>query len=169
MFNPWSILAGVFLMIATYLTGDHFGHVRGINEQKVTDQAQFDQVNAERASQIAEANANWRTAANKVIQQQAENDALKKKLGDQYVQNTQNTNRLSAAYDALGLRYRAEQDPGYRQSGGCTAGTEGTSASVTGASIVQLPDEITRSLRQLALNADRLNDAYKLCYGYVNR
>jgi hypothetical protein len=168
--NPWTLLAGLVLAIALFAGGYYKGNQAGINAEKVRTQGIIDGYNQQIAEQKAEASKKAIEQREEVIALMDERDKFKKQLGEKHVENQVITNRLYDAYAAYGLRFRTESTSvGCGSGSGSGEGAEGRAASDETTTIVQLPDEITRNLRQLVRDADELNDDYKLCYGYVNK
>jgi hypothetical protein len=169
MMNPWVILGAVVFYFASLFGADQFGHSRGINQQKVISQAQFDKTNSDLADQKAFANQRYRDAQNSILALQADRDKFKQLLGAKNVENQNITNKLRDTYAAYGLRFQSAENTGCGHSAGFTESGTGNGAGNAETKIVQLPETITRNLRQLAYEADQLNDDYKLCYDYANK
>jgi len=166
---PSSAMALLLTVVVSASAGAYLGFDYGTSKQKAADQHEIDKVNKVIAENKVKANAAYRAEASKVIALQSQLAAFKYKLEKSHVQNQETTNRLRDAYSAYGLRFRVEDDARRWGSGSGPSTTEGSTPGDEGAKIVQLPEEITRNLRQLSFEADQLNDDYKLCYGYVNR
>ena len=164
--NPYLILGGVLVWLASLVGVGVWQHGAGADGQKVEDQKQFDAVNAKLTKQTTEANAKYRAAQADIITLQTDRDTLKNNLLKEKLGHDKTTSDLHAGYAARGLRYTA-QVAGCGPSGGGTESTGTNTASAAGTTIVQLPDAITASLRQLVLEADQLADDYRLCYGYA--
>lgn len=167
--NPYIIIGALIALAAAFFGGDHLGHGRGVNEQKVADQKQFDQINAERAKQKAEANALYQQAQADIIALQADRDALKTTLEKEREEARKTTDDLRTKYAGLSLRFRSVQSGGNRQDGAGAKGAGGNPASPAATTVLQLPDQVAGNLRQLAFDADKLRDDYALCYGYANK
>lgn len=168
MTNPWTWLIAFGIAAGLVVGGVHYGTKVGIDSQKAADQSIFDDYNASIAKQKVEANNKLRDKNAEIVATLVERDNFKSQLETEHVKNTEITNKLAAAYSAYSLRFRAEENSrrGNGGSGSGDAKNQGPGNATT--TIVQLPDEITRNLRQLAYEADQLNDDYKLCYGYVH-
>lgn len=167
--NPWAIVVALILAVSLWFGGYFSGKSAGINIQKVADQAQLDDINQKLADQKAEANKKYREQQSTIIALQHEREIFKTKLEKEHVKNQDTTNRLRDAYAAYGLRFRAAEDSGCGAGAGCAEGTGTGGSGDAGAKVVQLPEAIARNLRQLAFDADQLNDDYRLCYGYANK
>ncbi|HQR02486.1 MAG: hypothetical protein JSR19_06925 [Proteobacteria bacterium] len=167
--NPWIILGVVLALAGSFVAGDLHGHKQGIAEQKVADQAQFDKINAERAEQIATANAAYRKAQHDNLALMVERDQLKTRLEKEHAANQKATDDLHARYAGVGLRFNLAQGTGLGGSGQRAEGTGSNAAGIGSTAVVQLPDSIAANLRQLAYDADQLADSYRECYGYAEQ
>jgi hypothetical protein len=167
--NPWLILGVVLALAGVFAGGDHFGYGRGINEQKVADQAEFDRFNRERDEQKAEANDKYRKQQDANLALMAERDQLKTHLEKEREKNRKATDDLRARYAGLGLRFAVPQSAGLGRGGGCAQGAATDPASAAGATVVQLPDALAADLRSLQYAADQLADDYRQCYDYAQR
>jgi hypothetical protein len=179
MFNPWFIFGGLLSLFIAFGAGHHQGHKTGVNAQKVASQETIDAANNRTQGiidgyniQVAEQKAIATTKAiaqrDEVIALQAERDKFKSQLGAEHVKNQDATRRLSAAYAAYSLRFKPDIGTGAGDSVGPGESAEGSAACNAPPKVVQLPEALTRNLRQLVEDADELNDDYKLCYGYEN-
>jgi hypothetical protein len=167
--NPWVVLGALIALLSAGGIGFIEGHKVGVNTQKAADQVEFDRINRERAQQKAIAETEARTQRDEVIAVLAERDKFKSQLGAQHVENQTLTRRLADAYAAYSLRFQTPVQDGWCGGSSTASGaTEGQSASTPRTAVVQLPDALARDLRQLARQADELNDDYKLCRAYVN-
>lgn len=167
--NPYLIIGALIALSAAFFGGDYLGHGRGVNEQKVADQKKFDEINAERATQKAEANAIYQQAQADIIALQVERDALKTTLEKEREEARKTTDDLRTKYAGLSLRFRSVQSGGDRENGAGTQGAGSNPAGPATASVLQLPDQVAGNLRQLAFDADKLRDDYAECYGYANK
>lgn len=167
--NPYFIIGALIAAAALFFGGDHLGHTRGVNEQKVTDQLQFDKINDERTQQKDEANRLYQGAQANIIALIAERDKLNHDLEVKDAEHKQVTAGLAAKYAGLELRFRAAQGAGDRANGAGTNGSGPNAPSADDAPVLQLPDQITRDLRKLTRDADELKDAYSTCYAYANQ
>ena len=161
----YKYLIAALVVIALMVGADQFGHSRGVNQQKVEDQAQFDKINADIA-------ANKTKAANSLANENAKNaalavawDATKNELEKERESHRTVTADLNRKYSGLSLRFRAAQAAGSGGGGISPLPPGSDAASASGAPILQLPDQIAGDLRRLALDADNLNDDYRKCYG----
>lgn len=180
MSSPWTIVAGLLLAISLVGGGYYKGHKNGANEQAANDQKLItaandrmqgiiDGYNIQIADQKAIATKKAIEQRDQVIALQTEREKFKKQLGEQHVKNQDLTNSLHRVYSAYSLRFRVEpESAGCGYGAGSCEGAEGRSSGNACASIVQLPEALTRDLRQLAKDADELNDDYKLCHGFSN-
>jgi hypothetical protein len=166
-------------LIVTNLASHHQGYKSGADSQAVADQAMIaaansrtqgiiDGYNVQIGLQKAEANTKYRTAQSDIIALQADRDKFKTKLGEQHVKNQDVTNRLRDVYYAYGLRFQAAESARSGDCSGCSQGARTDGACNEAVEIVQLPEAIARDLRQLAYEADQLNDDYQLCYAYTH-
>lgn len=144
-------------------------HSRGVDQQKVADQAQFDKLNASIADQEALANAKYRTQQNANLALATERDALKVTLEKEHETNRIATAALRDRYAAVGLWYTSGQSTESGLGGRRTEGASVDPTSASGVTVVQLPDAITSDLRRLAFDADELADSYRECYGYAKK
>lgn len=179
MFNPWFIVGALLSLFLAFGTGHHQGYKSGSNEQKVADQNAVDAANnrtqgiidgynKQISEQKAVASSKEKAQRDQVIAAQVERDQFKAKLGVEHVRNQTITRRLSDVYAAYSLRFKPDVGSGCGGSAGSgEAAKDGASSNALPAAI-QLPEAITRDLRQLVEDADELNDDYKLCYGYAN-
>lgn len=167
--NPWVLLGGLLLVLSLCAGSAYEGHKIGVNAQKAEDQQQFDAINQKLAEQKAAAAQQYRDKQAGIIARQHDQEVFKANLEKEHVKNQDTSNRLRDAYAAYGLRFRAAESAGSGDSDRCPEGPGAGCAGNASAAIVQLPEALTRNLRQLAYDADRLNDDYRLCYGYVNK
>lgn len=166
--NPWAIVGVLLALAAAYLGGDYRGHGRGLNEQKVADQGQFDQVNRERTQQQADAAELLRAAAAGNMLLTEQRDALKTQLGELREKDRVATDTNRQRFAGLGLRFRAPQGDASGQGGaGAPSSPDRPSGPASGPT-VELPSSIASDLRQLTFEADTLADAYRECKGYVD-
>lgn len=166
--NPYLIIGALLALAAAAGGGFYEGHKTGIDGQKVADQAQFDAINAGLTKQKADAaallaQANADNAALAVAR-----DTLKTTLETEREKNRAATDSLHTQLAGVGLRFRA-QGAGCGASGGGTQAAGTDPAAAQSSAVVQLPDALAASLRQLAYDADKLRDDYALCYGYATQ
>lgn len=166
--NPYALLGVGILWIASLIGVGYWQHGAGEDAQKVADQKQFDGINAKLTQQKADANAQYRAAQADIIALQGQRDEFKNQLTRQKLDYDKKTLDLHAHYADRGLRY-ASQNSGRGCSGESTGGTKTDAASNAAPTTVelQLPDGITKRLRQLTLYADQVADDYRLCYAYA--
>jgi hypothetical protein len=118
-------------------------------------EATLQKINADNATALA----NYQKQETQLA---TDRDSFKTQLEQQYEANQQTTAALQLKYNTLSLRYRASSKPGANSNSAAS-----TAPSAAEAPIIQLPDSVTINLRQLAADADALNDSYKLCYSYA--
>lgn len=167
--NPYALLAAGFVAVALWFGGDYSGHARGVNQQKVSDQARFDKINTDLTNQKADASEKYRTAQANNLALMTERDQLKTTLGKEHEQNRIATAALRDKYAGTGLRYTNSAGSGIGVSGIGTSGTGNNPASASGTAVLQLPDALTANLRRLAFDAETLADSYRECYGYAQQ
>lgn len=155
--------------LAIFTAGFGGGHRVGTNAQKVADQAQFDQINADLTEQKATANAVYRKFQENNLALMVERDKLKTNLEKENEAHRVATAALRDKYAAVGLRYSAAQDAGHWPGGGSPTGAGADPASPAAPAVVQLPDPIATNLRRLTFDADTLADNYRKCYGYASQ
>ena len=151
--------------------GSYFaGHRNGVNEQKAEDQAQFDKVNAERAKQKTDAAA-LLTKIQQGITDQVAADALKAQQLQKAADDLLDENLgLRASLASRSLRFVSTGPAKGGANRGCRASPASSTASAAASdapAVVQLPDALAASLRQLTFDADRLSVEYGKCYGWV--
>lgn len=157
----WLIVIG--LVAAGSFIG---GRGVGVNYQKVADQKQFDQVNRQLDDNKTEASALLKKANADNLTTMIERDNLKTNLEKAHAANEIATNTIRTQFTNTELRFAAQaRECG--AGGSSSSPSSGNPPSPAGSTIVQLPTKITTDLRQLTLEADRLVDAYKLCFGYA--
>jgi hypothetical protein len=167
--NPTSIAIALAAAGLIWFGGDHFGHTRGINEQKVADQGQFDKVNKELADQKTQANTEYRALQADNLVLATERDKLKTALEKSYEENRRVTDARRDKYADVGLQFDAAKDPGHRACGESAQGSRADPAVPSAAEVVQLPRPLTANLRWIVYDADKLNDEYRKCYEFVNK
>lgn len=162
-----------FAVAAVIGTGSYMaGHKNGVNEQKAQDQAQFDTINAERSKQKTEAAAILDKLQAGIIAQQQDDAKLRKTIDDQALLLDRQNDDLAAALASRSLRFVAPAAAKGRADRSCRAGPASpaaSAASAPAATVVQLPEALTRDLRRLVADADRLNVEYGKCYQWVNQ
>ena len=166
--NPYFILAFVLALAGAGAGGYMTGHRAGTNAQQVADQAEFDTINAGITAQKAQADKLYREGQATIIALQIERDQFKTNLEKEHAAHQKATDDLRNSYAHVGLRFATGQTSGLGGGGGLSQAAGGNTASATGATVVQLPDETASALRGIAYDADRLADDYRLCYEYVS-
>jgi hypothetical protein len=167
-----SLLVGIIMLVAATVAGEHFGHTRGVNEQKVEDQVVFDNYHNAVEEQKSQASALLVKVQATIIAEQEAGAAFKNQLEIDRAKNRDDVDALRRKYADSKLRFIA---PATGQTSGCgggsggSAGTEGKASGPDAPTVVQLPDSIAGNLRQLTLDADKLSGEYATCYRYVNR
>jgi hypothetical protein len=168
--NPWIILAFVLALAGTAFISYEEGHGNGVAAEKVRSQAEFDKVNKQIAANKVEANRLLAEAAAKTVLVLGERDALKTQLETERQANEKKNRDLRTEYSAYKLRFAIPAGSGRGPNGDATPNTGSGAASAAVASVVvELPDAIAESLRQLAFDADELLTAYGVCYGYATK
>lgn len=164
--NPWVLLGAVMAALALAAGGYSAGHSNGVDSQAAKDQKQFDSINQAITQAKADAARLYREAqdANAILA--AERDKLKTTLEQQHANDTKITADLRNKYDSLQLRFRAK-GAGAGANGSSPVPPSGNTAVPESAPVVSLPDDVTRSLRQLAEAADQVANDYRKCYGFV--
>jgi hypothetical protein len=164
--NPWILLGAVVAAVAIAGGGYTAGHKQGTTAQAQADQKQFDRINQGITAQKAEAAKLYREAQDKALAAVQENDRIKTQLETEHANNAKAITDIRHKYDSLQLRFRAK-DAGAGPNGSSPLPSGGNPAGAESAPIVQLPDEVTRGLRQLAQDADQLANDYRKCYGFL--
>ncbi len=166
--NPYTILAAVLLGAAALFGADHFGHSRGVDQQKAEDQKIFDQVNAERVAQKAAANSILQAKLTEIIALQAERATLLTKLETEHAANQKATNDLRAKFAGERLRFQSAKDAGNRADGSDPMPAQGDAADNASPAECVLSAEATERLRGIAYDADTLRDDYKMLYDWAH-
>jgi hypothetical protein len=166
--NPWIIIAGLLLAISLFGGGYYKGNQAGVNAEKVRTQGIIDGYNIQIADQKAEANKQYRDAADQALKDQRANELLTTELEKAHVQNQHDTNRLRDVYAAYSLRFRAEEDARRRDS---PVGAESGQASAAGdpaPAYCVVSREIDAALKSIAYDCDSLRDDYTLLYEWAH-
>lgn len=163
------VLIGILVIVAVAAGAEHVGHTSGVRDQKVVDQVEFDKINKQLTTQKAEANELYRQAQADIIKLQAERDELKGKLEVKREADRKATDDNRNRFSGMGLRLGVLKGAGDRADGGGTQGAGSNAASVAAPTPVDVPKETASDLRQLAFDADKLADDYRLCYGYATQ
>lgn len=158
------ILIYVVAAIVIFAAGFGGGHTVGVNSQKVEDQVQFDKVNKQLEDNKTEAAQILARDNAKNVTLAEERDQIKSTLEKEREDHRTATNELERKYSGIGLRFLTTQNTGCGASGGVTGKAQNDPVNTPTATEIQLPGEITRNLRQLARDADDLNDDYAKCY-----
>ena len=168
MINPWVILGIVLAWGASLVSVGIWQHEQGAVSQNVADQKVIDSVREgiDKNKQIA--NAKLANALSDVIAVQVERDKIKSLLLQEHQINAETTNKLRDAYSAYGLRFRSDA-AGCGASGANTMPAEGNTPRHDVPAVCQLSDATAKSLREIAFDADRLRDDYKLLYDWANK
>lgn len=160
-------LAVVGILAAIAYGIDSRAYERGVTVQKAEDQKEFDRINGELTTQKAEANRLLQKAGADIIALMAERAKLTAKLEKQHADNQAATAALRDKYAGVGLRFAAPEGSGCGAGGGGSQGASSDAASTPATAVIQLPDALTRNLRRLAEDADKLKDEYALCYAWA--
>lgn len=166
--SPWAILAIVVAFGGCLAGAEHFGDVRGTNQQKVADQTQFDKVNADLAKNKADAAQIYETEQAKIIALQGERDAAKTQLENEHADNEKATNALRSQLAGERLRFAAAQDTGSRAGGAGAMPANANPASDSTAAVCVVSDAVDADLKSIAYDADSLRDDYKLLYEWAH-
>lgn len=166
MINQYIIAAAIW--IASLIGVGFWQHSAGVDSQKVADQAQFDQINADIAQQKSEANDKYRKAYDNNMLVMIERDEFKTKLLKERQANAENINAIRNSYSNVSLRY-AVKDSGLGQSCGNSLPAKTDAASNASSVERELPAAITASLRSIAYDCDALNADYRLLYDWANQ
>ncbi len=168
--SPQSAILAVVTSCSLCLgIGGYVGYGFGVTDQKVADQDKFDKINDDRNTQVSEANAKYQALLKKRITEMAEYDKLKSDLEKEREQNRITTDGLRTKLGTLRLRYRAAQGPGDRGRRGSPGTASNGGAEPLTSEVAELPAMVTGNLRQLTLDADKLNDDYRQCYNFLTR
>lgn len=164
--NPLAVLV---LMIVIAAGGFAAGHHVGENDQKVTDQSQYDGINKQLADQKKTATDLLKTRNAENLALMVERDQLKTDLEKTREDNRKTTDDLRRKYAGVGLRFQPVEAAG----GGCGGGrAENAGVDPAGADVsttVELPAALASDLRRLAFDADTLADSYRECWGYAQQ
>lgn len=163
MTNPYVLLA-LFIALAAAIAGAGYeGHKFGVDQQKAADQGQFDAFNKQVDANKAQAAALLAKANADILAAITERDQAKHQLEVTYAQAQQATDTLRTQFASQRLRFTIPT-PAAGNGGGGTDGTAPDANRPAGPTVVQLPDQISSDLWQLAYDADKLKDAYAACY-----
>jgi hypothetical protein len=170
MFNPYFIIAALLSLLCSFGAGEWHGNRIGKLTQSAADQLLFRKYEADITAQKAKANNLYQAALEANVVTMAERDKFKTTLENEYAAHQATTNQLHAQYASNRLRYSVTAtDSGCRTSSSGTQVTSSDPSITTFTSELQLPDEITSNLQQLAFDADQLADAYRKCYDYAQQ
>lgn len=162
--NPWTYMAALLAALAIFAAGHGIGHKTGTNAQKVTDQAEFDRINAALTAQKALAQASLNSANQANAQRREDVGKTIAQLEKTHAENQKLTDRNRALLDAYQLRWRAAESAG-SWGGSTNPETDpGGATSSSAAAECQLPKPLAESLAGILLDADRLRDDYALIY-----
>lgn len=164
--NPWLILAAVLALAGVGLGGEVDGRNRGVNKQKVADQAQFDKVNAALTQQKALAQKIISLSEAHALDDQRHNVEIHQDLERQHAIDQGRTDAVRQQLASRELRFSAPASAGCGPRGADGVLEAASAASAAGTAVVQLPTEVARPLRQLNLEADALADSYRECFAY---
>ena len=168
MLNPWIILAVVLAIVGAGGTGFAGGHHFGTAAQKVADQAEFDRINKQIAERKATADAMYRNAQAVIIQQAADREESDHQREKERQSNVKTINDLRSRYAAVGLRFSTGQASGLGRCGIGTSSPGTDPSGHDGTAEIQLPDAITRRLRDIAYDADALIVDYTILYAWAH-
>lgn len=161
-----NILAQIGIFCIVFVLGGVAGDKIGVNRQKSADQYQFDQINIKLSDQKATAAKQLAVAHEANLKLILDRDTLKSTLEKRYADAQAVTTATRRELSALKLRFTVETG---RAGGGSisSGGPEPLPANLAGTALVQLPEKIERDLFDWAEDADKLRDAYALCFGWV--
>lgn len=142
------------ILVAVFIFG--FGYKSGGNAVRVEYQTALQEQQAI-ANEMIQANIN------KVQSTIAENETIKQKLERERRTNAKTTHDLRIKLSTNSLQFT----PSSGQGGTDTMSTEGSSPSNARTAPIQLPEQITRSLQELAFDCDTLKDDYTLLYNFT--
>ena len=143
-------------------------HGAGVDSQKVTDQVEFDRINAQTADMKSQANKAYRLAQDANVQAMKDRDLAKTALLKEKQTNVATINALRARYANVGLRY-STKDAGLGASSANTLPGTGNAASNVAAVERELPAAITAGLRSIAYDCDALAVEYRVLYEWANK
>jgi hypothetical protein len=163
--NLYVILGAIVIMGAALFGAERAGESRGHALQAVTDQVQFDHVNAQLTAQKAQANALIQAAADQALAKQRADADLLRHQEHSYENDLAATDlvRRSAAAERLRVTVNVP-DSGSRPGSGDSVRGEDATAGATRTETVELPAQVGQDLRDLVFDADQLADAYRKCY-----
>lgn len=165
--NPWAILIVLGLVASAGIAGYADGRDSGVNAQYKIDQTAIDKVNSELAANKAEAASKLKASYQLILSKNLENEALKSSYEKERQKNVENNRKLYNANAAIKLYVRALNPVGRDSSGGSVSNGP-SSASNSGTTLVQLPDEVARNLHNLTFDCDSLSSDYKVLYDYAH-
>lgn len=168
MLNPYTIIAALVLAAALFFGGEHVGNTRGTNAQKVADHVQFDKINKQTAENKAIADAKYRGAQAIIIQLAADRALADNQREKERQSDVKTINDLHNRYASVGLRFSTGQTSGLGGSGIRADSTGASTAGNNGSTDVQLPDALSRDLRSLQFEADRLRIDYALLFKWAH-
>lgn len=155
-------------LVTSFGTGYFTGHSHGVDSQKVADQFSIDKVNAKIEENKRIANAEMANAQQAVIELQAEREKFKTKIEQERQTNVETTNKLHDAYAAYSLRFRSDDQRSWCGGENSVPAT-GTASGDNGTSVCVISDETSKSLRNIAYEADQLRDDYRLLYDWAHK
>ncbi len=138
----------------------------GENNQKVADQAIFDQYNKAISDLHTKAMNELQSANKQAMDRKLASDKITKQLEVARETDKQKTEQLRRYADAYSLRFAASNSAG--GEGGNNAETnQGGTTNNTGTATCELSAEASRSIKSLVYDADTLRDDYRLLYDWV--
>lgn len=167
--NPTLIIIALVSAGVIAFGADRFGHNRGITEQKVADQKVIDEVNAQLEASKAEAARILLDLNAEILTLVTARDQAKNVLEAEREKARQSDAADRAKYNALSLRFKSVKNSASRDCGTNTGGTGINPTPTEPTEIIQLPDEVTSDLRQLAFDAQELNGDYAKCYAFAQQ
>lgn len=158
----------MLLLVIVAVGAFFFGRGVGINEQKVADQKIFDQTNTDIADWKAKANDKYRRLVLEKIAGIVANENLISAGDKRYEEGIKAADSRRAKYAGNGLRFATTEGPGLRSCGN-GPGSASAETNTTGPAYVELPGQIREGLRGLQLDGDRLIEAYRKAFDWINQ
>ena len=169
--NIYALAVAVCLWLASLTGVGYWQYGAGKDAQKAADQSRFATYDSAIATQKAQANLEYRNAQDANVQLMAERDQLRNTLEKARAQNQTATDDLRRRLAGERLRFAAalprEPRPGTDSGSAPASGVDAARADAP--AVVELPATLTSDLRQLALDADRLRDEYRLCFDAIHK
>ena len=159
--NPYAILAGVILWLASLAGVGYWQHGAGDDARAKVDQVQFDKINVAIAENKAKANLIYQADL------QTDRDSFKTQLEKEHAANQAATAALHDKYFGVRLHFSATEVAGSGDGSTSAVPSLADASRAAGTITVELSAAASSALRQLAYEADQLADNYRECYGFV--